>query len=53
MMLKKLGFEVDIADNGKVRSLDKFKHNEYQMIFAADCNTPVLRYDGFWSDKTN
>ncbi len=47
MMLKKLGFEVDIADNGKV-GVDKFKHNEYQMIFM-DCQMPVL--DGFEATK--
>ncbi|MEC7940212.1 MAG: response regulator [Pseudomonadota bacterium] len=47
MILKKLGFEVDIADNGKV-GVDKFKHNEYQMIFM-DCQMPVL--DGFEATK--
>ncbi|KZX59779.1 hybrid sensor histidine kinase/response regulator [Vibrio sp. HI00D65] len=47
VMLKKLGFEVDIADNGKV-GVDKFKHNEYQMIFM-DCQMPVL--DGFEATK--
>ncbi|WP_439147053.1 response regulator [Vibrio sp.] len=47
MMLRKLGFEVDIADNGKV-GVDKFKHNEYQMIFM-DCQMPVL--DGFEATK--
>ena len=47
MMPKKLGFEVDIADNGKV-GVDKFKHNEYQMIFM-DCQMPVL--DGFEATK--
>ncbi|MCG9553186.1 response regulator [Vibrio sp. Isolate31] len=47
MMLKKLGFEVDIADNGKV-GVEKFKHNEYQMIFM-DCQMPVL--DGFEATK--
>ncbi len=47
MMLKKLGFEVDIADNGKV-GVDKFKHDEYQMIFM-DCQMPVL--DGFEATK--
>ncbi|MFA0372617.1 hypothetical protein AB4511_23800, partial [Vibrio sp. 10N.222.54.F6] len=32
MMLKKLGFEVDIADNGEI-GVEKFKANEYEMIF--------------------
>ena len=47
MMLKKLGFEVDIADNGKV-GVEKFKYNEYVMIFM-DCQMPVL--DGFEATK--
>ncbi|MEZ9564022.1 response regulator [Vibrio artabrorum] len=47
MMLKKLGFEVDIADNGKI-GVEKFKSNEYVMIFM-DCQMPVL--DGFEATK--
>ncbi|UPR32312.1 response regulator [Vibrio crassostreae] len=47
MMLKKLGFEVDIADNGEI-GVDKFKANEYEMIFM-DCQMPVL--DGFEATK--
>ncbi|MEZ9478687.1 response regulator [Vibrio splendidus] len=47
MMLKKLGFEVDIADNGEI-GVDKFKSNEYEMIFM-DCQMPVL--DGFEATK--
>lgn len=40
MMLKKLGFEVDIADNGEI-GVEKFQANEYEMIFM-DCQMPVL-----------
>ncbi|MEZ9071160.1 response regulator [Vibrio splendidus] len=47
MMLKKLGFEVDIADNGEI-GVEKFKSNEYVMIFM-DCQMPVL--DGFEATK--
>ncbi|MGF1823526.1 response regulator [Vibrio splendidus] len=47
MMLKKLGFEVDIADNGKI-GVEKFQANEYEMIFM-DCQMPVL--DGFEATK--
>ena len=47
MMLKKLGFEVDIADNGEI-GVEKFKANEYEMIFM-DCQMPVL--DGFEATK--
>ncbi|MFA0614875.1 response regulator [Vibrio splendidus] len=47
MMLKKLGFEVDIADNGEI-GVEKFKSNEYEMIFM-DCQMPVL--DGFEATK--
>ncbi|MEZ8613561.1 response regulator [Vibrio sp. 10N.222.51.C8] len=47
MMLKKLGFEVDIADNGEI-GVEKFKVNEYEMIFM-DCQMPVL--DGFEATK--
>ena len=47
MMLKKLGFEVDIADNGEI-GVEKFKANEYVMIFM-DCQMPVL--DGFEATK--
>ncbi|MBO7910917.1 MULTISPECIES: hybrid sensor histidine kinase/response regulator [Vibrio] len=47
MMLKKLGFEVDIADNGEI-GVEKFQANEYEMIFM-DCQMPVL--DGFEATK--
>ena len=47
MMLKKLGFEVDIADNGEI-GVEKFKANDYVMIFM-DCQMPVL--DGFEATK--
>ncbi|SBS64311.1 hybrid sensor histidine kinase/response regulator [Vibrio atlanticus] len=47
MMLKKLGFEVDIADNGEI-GVEKFKTNDYVMIFM-DCQMPVL--DGFEATK--
>ncbi|MEZ9761952.1 hybrid sensor histidine kinase/response regulator [Vibrio splendidus] len=47
MMLKKLGFEVDIAENGEI-GVEKFKSNEYVMIFM-DCQMPVL--DGFEATK--
>ncbi|SBT12770.1 hybrid sensor histidine kinase/response regulator [Vibrio celticus] len=47
MMLKKLGFEVDIADNGEI-GVEKFKANEYEMIFM-DCQMPIL--DGFEATK--
>ncbi|MEZ8134040.1 response regulator [Vibrio splendidus] len=47
MMLKKLGFEVDIADNGGI-GVEKFQANEYEMIFM-DCQMPVL--DGFEATK--
>ncbi|KWT99606.1 two-component system sensor histidine kinase/response regulator [Vibrio toranzoniae] len=47
MMLKKLGLEVDIADNGEV-GVEKFKVNDYVMIFM-DCQMPVL--DGFEATK--
>ncbi|MFA0112169.1 response regulator [Vibrio sp. 10N.261.46.E11] len=47
MMLKKLGFEVDIADNGEI-GVEKFKVNDYVMIFM-DCQMPVL--DGFEATK--
>ncbi|PTO85845.1 response regulator [Vibrio splendidus] len=47
MMLKKLGFEVDIADNGEI-GVEKFKASEYEMIFM-DCQMPVL--DGFEATK--
>ncbi|WKY60047.1 response regulator [Vibrio sp. SNU_ST1] len=47
MMLKKLGFEVDIAENGEI-GVEKFKANDYVMIFM-DCQMPVL--DGFEATK--
>ncbi|MEZ9213570.1 response regulator, partial [Vibrio lentus] len=47
MMLKKLGLEVDIADNGEI-GVEKFKTNDYVMIFM-DCQMPVL--DGFEATK--
>ncbi|MGI9886422.1 response regulator [Vibrio chagasii] len=47
MMLKKLGLEVDIADNGEI-GVEKFKANDYVMIFM-DCQMPVL--DGFEATK--
>ncbi|MCX2758442.1 response regulator [Vibrio sp. Sgm 22] len=47
MMLKKLGFEVDIADNGEI-GVEKFQANKYEMIFM-DCQMPVL--DGFEATK--
>ncbi|WP_299689923.1 response regulator [uncultured Vibrio sp.] len=47
MMLKKLGFEVEIADNGEI-GVEMFQANDYVMIFM-DCQMPVL--DGFEATK--
>jgi CheY-like chemotaxis protein len=46
-MLKKLGFEVEVAQNGK-EVLDKIAAAEYCLIFM-DCEMPVL--DGYAATK--
>jgi len=42
-MLKKLGFQADVAKNGQ-EVLDKMEQNNYAIIFM-DCEMPVM--DGF------
>lgn len=46
-MLKKLGFEVDVANNGQ-EVLDNMANNQYAVIFM-DCEMPVM--DGYTATK--
>ena len=45
--LEKLGFQVDIASNGK-EAIDRWEHHEYQAILM-DCQMPVM--DGYQASQ--
>jgi len=47
MMIKKLGLEVDIAENGKI-GVEMYQKADYKIVFM-DCQMPVL--DGFEATK--
>ncbi|MBI4752419.1 MAG: response regulator [Acidobacteria bacterium] len=46
-LLKKLGIEADVANNGQ-EALDAIQHDSYQLIFM-DCQMPVM--DGFTATR--
>ena len=47
MMIKKLGLDVDIAENGKI-GVEMYQKSDYKIVFM-DCQMPVL--DGFEATK--
>ena len=47
LMLKRMGFEVDLAENGQ-EAVNKFLHLKYDIIFM-DCMMPIM--DGFQATK--
>lgn len=48
LFLKKLGYEVDIAENGR-RAIELADQQQYQLIFM-DCQMPIM--DGFQASRT-
>lgn len=48
LFLKKLGYDVDIAENGR-RALELADENHYQLIFM-DCQMPIM--DGFQASRS-